>query len=287
MNLFALTSVPGARVVRFPLTAELQTEIEAVFREQLRAFETGIVQTIPFDGRYVPDEGELLVIEDFVDVDGLSDAVANPLTIDAFDPALHSLDSVKALFTSVDGTERPRVLIQFFERRRLIANRGVAIFFSDDTFRRMSDAGLTLDTRLLGVLDGGSLKFQSFHFLRRVFDLSEHFREATNDEVMAFTAHERLAVDDVAAFLNSAGPLVRKKIALIRQSGVLDNFTTEQIAAAAQAFGLVVQRTDENKIKLPANKTELRRLLRFLDEDYYESALSQTRYVSNSKRVAD
>ncbi len=287
MNLFALTSVPGARVVRFPLTADLQTEIEAVFREQLRAFEAGIVQTIPFDGRYSPDEGELLVIEDFVDVDGLGDAAANPLTVDAFDPALHSLDSVKALFTSVEGANGRKVLVQFFERRRLIANRGVAIFFSGDTFRRMSDAGLTLDTRLLAVLEGGALKFQSFHFLRRVFELSDQYREATNDEVTAFTTHERLAVDDAASFLAAAGPLVRKKIALIRQSGVLNNFTTEQIAAAAQTFGLVVEMTADNKIKLPANKTDLRRLLRFLDEDYYESALSQTRYVSNSKRVAD
>jgi hypothetical protein len=38
---------------------------------------------------------------------------------------------------------------------------------------------------------------------------------------------------------------------------------------------------------LPTNRTELLRLLRFLDEDYYESALSQTRFLSNSKRVAD
>ncbi len=45
--------------------------------------------------------------------------------------------------------------------------------------------------------------------------------------------------------------------------------------------------TGGNRIVIPSNKTELRRLLRFLDEDYYESALSQMRYVSNSKRVAD
>lgn len=69
MNLFALTSVPGTRIVGFPLTADLQAEVEAVFAEQLRAFEDGIVETVAFDGRYVPDQGELLVIEDFADVD--------------------------------------------------------------------------------------------------------------------------------------------------------------------------------------------------------------------------
>jgi len=48
-----------------------------------------------------------------------------------------------------------------------------------------------------------------------------------------------------------------------------------------------VQTTPDGKIILPTNPTQLRRLLRFLDEDYYESALSQTRFLSNSKRVAD
>jgi hypothetical protein len=179
------------------------------------------------------------------------------------------------------------VLVQCFERRRLIANRGLAMFFSGDTFRKMSDAGLTLDTRLLAVLDGTALKFQSFHFLRRVFDVSEHYKEATNEEVSAFATHAKLSVENVTTFADSAGQLVRKKIGLILQSGVLDNFTTEQIVASAQSFNVAIATGADGRIVLPANKTELRRLLRFLDEDYYESALSQTRYVSNSKRVAD
>jgi hypothetical protein len=287
MNLFALTSVPGARIVRFPLTADLQTEIKNVFAEQLSAFEEGIVETIPFDGRYVPEEGELLVIEDFADVDGLQDAVANPLNVEVFDPAQHSLDAVKALFTSSTDNGVSRVLVQSFERRRLIANKGLAMFFSGDTFRKMSDAGLTLDTRLLAILEETSLKFQSFHFLRRVFDVSEYYNEATNEEVTAFATHEKMAVTDLPAFLTSAGPLVRKKIALIRQSGVLEHFTTEQLVATAQTFNLAIATTPDGKILLPSSRTELRRLLRFLDEDYYESALSQTRYVSNSKRIAD
>ena len=287
MNLFALTSVPGTRIVRFPLTADLQNEVETVFAEQLVAFEDGIVETVPFDGRYIPEEGELLVIEDFADVDGLQEAVANPLNVEVFDPAQHSLDAVKALFTSRTDNGATRVLVQCFERRRLIANKGLTMLFSGDTFRKMSDAGLTLDTRLLAVLEGTSLQFQSFHFLRRVFDVSEHYNEATSEEVTAFATHEKMAVADLAAFLASAGPLVRKKVAMILQSGVLDHFTAEQLVATAQTFNLAITTNPDGKIVVPSNKTELRRLLRFLDEDYYESALSQTRYVSNSKRIAD
>lgn len=66
----------------------------------------------------------------------------------------------------------------------------------------------------------------------------------------------------------------------------VDQFSAEAIVTAAQAFNVPVQ-THEGKIVLPTNRTELLRLLRFLGEDYYESALSQTRFLSNSKRVAD
>lgn len=286
MNLFALTSSPGARIVRFPLTQELQEELKALFGGQRQAFMEGIADTIEFDGRYKPDEGELLVIKNFADVDGLAAAVANPIAIEQFDPKVHSLDSIKALFTG-DPDGAGRVLIQLFESRRLIATKNIAMFFSGNTFQRMSDSGLTLDNKLLAVLEGNDLKFQSFHFLRRVFELDDYFKEATSVEIKAFANHEKLAADDPAAFEATAGNLVRRKIALILQSGVLDKYTPQQIVATAQTFKLDIKTTKEGKIALPTNATELRRLLRFLDEDYYESPLSQTQYVSNSKRVAD
>ena len=88
-------------------------------------------------------------------------------------------------------------------------------------------------------------------------------------------------------FLAGANTVIRRKIALIKQSGVLEKFTTEQIVGTAQTFNVAIQTTEDGKIILPTNPTQLRRLLRFLDEDYYESPLSQTRFLSNSKRVAD
>jgi hypothetical protein len=292
MNLFALTKTAGSRILRFPLTAALQTEIDALFRQQLAAFEADVVETIPFDGRYVPDEGERLKIERFADGDPLVAAVANPLAVQTFDPAVHTLESISALFAGIDANDAndshtaPRVLIQHFERRRLISTRGVAMFFSGNTFRRISDQGLTLDTRLLAVLDNGTLLFQSFYFLRQVFDMSGYYREATNDEVKAFATHPKLAVADLAGFVASAGPVIRKKISTISQSGILDHNTTEQIVATAQAFDVPIHVDEHNRIVVPSNKAQLRRLLQFLDEDYYKSPLSQTLFISNSKRAA-
>ncbi|WP_030132137.1 Kiwa anti-phage protein KwaB-like domain-containing protein [Pseudomonas sp. QTF5] len=287
MNLFALTDVAGSRIIRFPLSADLRDDIATIFENQANAFFDGVDTIVPFDGRYIPEEGELLSINDFADVDGLSNAVASPLSIDQYDPEVHSLDSVKALFMGRIHNNNPQILIQLFERRRLIARSGLAMFFAGNQFQKMTDSGLSLDTKLLAVIEGDALKFQSFHFARRVFELSEYFKEATNEEVTTFAGHEKLAVANMADFLESAGPQVRKKISLIRQSAVLENYSVQDILAVATTFQFPINLSEDGRIEVPTNRTELRRLLRFLDEDYYESPLSRTRFISNSKRVAD
>lgn len=287
MNLFALTDVPGARVVRFMLTQELQNEVSTMFSEQFNSFWGSGPELIPFDGRCSPEQGELLSIADFTDIDGISEVVDNPLSVAVFDPQEHSLDSVKALFKSHTANGKKYVLIQIFERRRLISTKRFSMFLSGNTFQRMNDSGMVFDNKILAVIEGGSLSFKSFHFLRRVFEMTEYFREATNDEVKTFASHKSLLVDDVSEFVNQAGALIRNKITLILQSKVLDNFSTIQIVAAAQNFNLNIITSQDGRIVLPKNNTELMRLLRFLDEDYYESALSQTRYVSKSRQVAD
>lgn len=287
MNLFALTDVAGSRIIRFPLSADLRDEVSAIFENQGNAFFDGVDTIVPFDGRYIPEEGELLLINDFADVDGLSNAVANPLAVDQYDPEFHSLDSVKALFMGRVFENNPQILVQLFERRRLIARSGLAMFFAGNQFQKMTDSGLSLDTKLLAVIEGDTLKFQSFHFARRVFELSEYFKEATNEEVANFAEHEKLAVGDVASFLESAGPQVRKKISLISQSAVLENFTVQEIVSVATTFQFAINLSEDGRIQVPTNRTELRRLLRFLDEDYYESPLSRTHFISNSKRIAD
>lgn len=287
MNLFALTSTPGQRILRFPLSQALQDDLNVLFTEQLQSFLSGIEEEVDFDGRYIPETDELLVITDFVDVDGLREAVENPIGIEQFDPASHSLASVKAIFTGLQHQGQLKLLIQLFENKRLIANKGMAIFFSGNTFQKMDDAGLTLDSKLLAVIEGTTLKFQSFHYVRRVFDLSDHYNEATNEDITTFAQHEKLHVTNLETFILNSNSQVRKKVSLILQSGILEIFTSQQIIAAAQSFNINIPTTPDDKIILPENRAELRRLLRFLDEDYYESPLTQTHFISNSKRVAD
>ena len=120
-----------------------------------------------------------------------------------------------------------------------------------------------------------------------MFEVDDYFKEATATEVKAFAAHPMLVTADAAAFEAAASSTVRRKIALIVQSGILDKHSVATIIATAKPFKVDIQLDANGKIILPESPSDLRKLLRFLDEDYYESPLTQTQYVSNSKRVAD
>jgi hypothetical protein len=287
MNLFAIVWSPGTRVLRLPLSNPVQTEVAEQFKQQEISFMDGIDDEHEFDGRYRPDEGELLKISNFDDIDGMGQAVLNPLQVEQYDPNQHSLDQVKGLFSGYAEDGETTVLIQLFERRRMLARSGLTLFFSNNTFQKMEQAGLSLDTKLLAILKGPTLKFQSFHFLRRVFDVDDLFQQASDQDLQTFVQLPAVAIADQQALLDQADSVVRRKIGFILQSGVLTNYSPAEIQAAAAEFGIHLPFDAEQHLVLPHDRASLKKVLRFLDEDYFESPISKTKFVSNSKRVAD
>lgn len=75
-NLFALTNNPASRIIRFSLSQEVQNELTSYLKNQEKCFNDTIQEEIPFDGKYKPALGEILTIENFDDIDGISNAIA-------------------------------------------------------------------------------------------------------------------------------------------------------------------------------------------------------------------
>ena len=76
-TLFAYTRDPGNRIVRFAVSQEVQESMTAYLKEQVQAF-NGDCEEVAFDGKYKPDQGEMLVIDGFDDLDSLVKVVAMP-----------------------------------------------------------------------------------------------------------------------------------------------------------------------------------------------------------------
>ncbi len=289
-NLFALTDDPANRRLRFSLSAEVQQDLTTYLQQQESTFNQNCQDIIPFDGKYKPDSGEVLEINGFDDIDSLTDAITNPLSIPEVSPTPDSFNHIKALFSGyIDQDGKTVVLIQHFDKKRVISTNGLSIFHAANVYKKIEGVGLTIDNKLTAILIENSLKFNSFHMVRQVFDLSEYYMEATDIDIHQFAALPTISVKNAETLVSVSDSWVRRKLWLISQSQILQLVPLADIKAVATEFNIPLETTvieGNEKIKLPETKKELKTILRFLDEDYYKSPLLQNYYITNSKRPA-
>ncbi|EGQ8231940.1 Kiwa anti-phage protein KwaB-like domain-containing protein [Vibrio parahaemolyticus] len=287
-NLFALTSDPAKRIVRFELSSTVQDDLTTYLQRQESEFELSS-EVIPFDGKYKPDDGEVLLIDNYDDIDNLSNAIINPLSIEVVEPTESFFGDIKALFTGyASDSGDVKVLLQNFDRRRIISTNGLSIFHSSNVYKKIEGIGLTVDSKLTAILERDRLRFHSFFMARQIFDLSEYYKEATNDDITVFSSSDVVKVSDKDKLIEISDSWVRRKISLIQQSDILETVPIHVMKAVASEFNIpfsTISLNGSEVIEIPTDKPALKVLLRFLDEDYYKSPLSNTSFVTNSKRA--
>ncbi len=289
-NLFALTDDPANRRLRFSLSQEVQSDLTVYLREQEQSFTECGQEEIQFDGKYKPDPGEVLVITGFDDIDGLADAIANPLSVPEVSPTPEAFGKIKALFSGhIDQNGISTVIIQHFDKKRVISTNGLSIFHASNVYKKIEGVGLTIDSKLTAILRDGALKFHSFHLLRQMFDVTEYYKEATDGDIQQFASMACLKVGDSAELVAISDTWVRRKLWLISQSQILEKVPVADIKAVAAEFRIELKTEMDNgveKLVIPNEKKQLKTILRFLDEDYYKSPLLANYYLANSKRPA-
>lgn len=290
LNLFALTNIPGMRVLRIPLTVDVQAGITELFRAQEHEFLQGIEEEIRFDGMYRPEENELLYINNFDDVDGLKSAILRPQGCQEFVLKSGSLESIKAIFSGYIKNGTIRVLLQGFDRRRIINANGFSLVHTENSFSKFDGGGFTLDNKLTAIIEDDNLKFSSYHFLRQIFDMSAYCKEATDQDLKVFVQNPALQFADAQVFIDVADPWIRRKVILIQQSGILDSCPAGKVAATAKFCDLQLQlagTAGQERIVIPADRQEVKQILRFLDEDFFQSPQNMMKHMSKARRVMD
>ncbi|WP_084480121.1 DUF4868 domain-containing protein [Methylomicrobium lacus] len=288
LSLFALTNNPAKRIVKFELSNPVQSELTFYIKVQEEKFDA-TDEEIEFDGKYKPEAGEILYINNYDDIDELGEGIRNPLGVEPVEPTEDFFLEIKALFTGYETQEgNIKVLLQNFDRRKILSTNGLSIFHSGNVYKKIEGIGVTLDSKLTATLESGKLKFYSFHSARQIFDLSGYFKVATDDDLVEFLQLDLIQSVNTQRFLEISDSWIRRKVSLVQQSGILQNVPLHEMKAVAIDFSIPFSTVSENGkevIEIPENKSDLKKLLRFLDEDYYKSPLSKTNFVTNSKRV--
>ena len=283
-TLFALCKQDGQTVVRrVPLEAGVQGEVEGIFDDQEQSFFHGKDEPIKFNGDWKPDENELLFITDADLFAQMNETLANGAgAYDRLDIANYDEAGVKALFMHTEQIEG-HILIQKFRTSQYLQRKGLTLAFNGNQFGKLSERGFSLDERLGAVVHGDTVMFVSFHVLRSILTVQEHFAEATAQEVVAFAQHASFHIENRAVFDSHMDERCRKLIRGINKSSVLVDHDAAEIIARATTVGLTLAE-DGGRIVLPSVKRDLKTVLSFLEESVYKGVFSEETFLTNSKR---
>lgn len=284
LNLFALVDDADNPVRRLPLSRSLQTQLTQFLSLQLASFHSD-QRRVFFSGNYNADEGEIFFIEGYKLKDRIPEAIGNPLGCDVLNLRKEN-HRILALFTGSAARRKIVVGFQSFDPRKIIS-KGFTIINSGNTFTKLKDPGITLQDKLTALHDGKDLLFYSYHNTRHFLDLSDYYREATDADLKKFSSDRSIFIEDEDVFIKNADSSVRKKIALIQKNKILSKVKAEDIRSSAKSFGLDITLTDKGKILLPSDKKEMVNILRFLDEDYFDTVLTKRKCITNSKEYID
>lgn len=284
---FALVRDERDPVRLIKMERPVQTALTARFTGAAVAMLTADLDRVPLTASYRPDEGEIFAIQQFPLPERILTAIEDPRSCDDLKLNEHRPD-IRGIFTGTLSPV-PQAIFQVFQKNQYLTARGFTLIAAPDAFRRLEDDGITITESVHAVYDAGDLIFPSYYDTRRIFDLQNYYRLATDSDLKTFSALPAVHFRDSASLDQNADQWVRRKIAIILDSGVLAQSSPSDISSAASEFGVqisVAREGDSDTLVFPDDKKALKNVLKFLDEDYYQGPLTRTRFISNSKRRA-
>jgi hypothetical protein len=273
---------------RVPIEGDLQRSVSEELDTQAEHLVPEDAEIIPYEPGYTPDI-EVFRLAGYPLPDYVEAALTTPDTLPVLDDEELSEGRVKSLFgvELAAGTDSRNVVFQNFNAGQVLRRGFLYLFLDRDTFQKSDRTGLKVGNKVSAVLRDGDLLFQSEHLVRRYLELDPFFRDATDEEITELLSHSALAPTDREEFIDTADRWIRRKTTSIRERGILDAVPVSKIVETGRDFDLEVevrQVDGENRIVIPTDKKEIKRLLRLLDDDLLESGLTDARYQVSSKR---
>jgi len=273
----------GVECKRISVPREAQDKITKEFLRLKDNF-TKNREEVCFNGGYRADVTEILKIDNFEIDDDIINAIQNPLTLDIMRKS--DINSIKALFCGVWNNNSKYVLFQSFDSRKVLSKKkGIPLVHSNNTFKMLSEPIITIGNGLDAICENNKLLFISYHNAKKIFDLSEYYKEATNKDLEDFSKNELFDVKDLSWFIANADSEIRKKVALIQRNRILDVIDYYVLRDSAEELDISLPLdVDNEKIKFSNDKKEIKVILSFLNEDIFKSPLTNRRFFTNSKR---
>lgn len=266
------------KIFKIPMREDARKAWAKIFADQRESYNS--LKNIPFSVGYKVEPDEVFFIEDYVDEVDLLETSLDPEKFEDFDHQSHLSLGIKAIFAS-SSEDTHTVFFQCFDNRQIIMP-GKGIILTPKDYDTLDSHVVSIANNLDAILDSKGLRFKNFYQARKIFDLTEYFKEATDDQVDEFLDHPLFQVQK-DGFKKGINQNMRKKIALILKSEVLNRLKASNIETIAAGIGLNLEFVD-SRLVIPAQKSKIVTILQFLDSGIWRCPLTQKVFETNSKR---
>lgn len=289
-QLVAILKTTGGqtRLLQIPLHQGLQDKLAESWQVQHDDFVNN-VHEIDFDAGYTLEEHERFRLREYElpewIIEENSQTVRDLDPISAHEDLMGSIKGLAAFARNEQGEEI--ILFQNFSPSHVI-RPGRFLFLQNNTYETAQHPGITLDSKLsaLYLSVDRKLLFNNLRTVNTFLPLAEFYKESSEQEIHEILSHDLLAPEDSGALSRGANQWFRKRFAMLRDSGILDQYSAQQIVDHSTGYELDIE-LDGDKIVFPSDKAAAKRLLQFLNEEIFRGAITETLYETNSKRQAD
>lgn len=263
-------------VRKINLLQDISASIKSIFSTAGEHLLNNDSEEIQFDGNHYPDNDEVLFV--LMELpENLKEVATNSIGIQALDL---KNESIKSLF----WFENDVYYFQNFDKRKLLTNKNV-ILYDNQTYSKLQQDAFIIDNVVNAIFKNGKFYFTSYANANRIFSLINYFQEATNEEIKSFSTNPKILVDE-KWFTENSSSIIRKHVALLQKSKILDTADTKKIKSSAKKFKLLIELDEMGKIIFPQERKRCKDILYFLNEQYYIGLISGNKYKTSSKREA-
>ncbi|KAF5039603.1 hypothetical protein DSECCO2_542160 [anaerobic digester metagenome] len=276
------------RLFRIPIRQQLQIALAENWQRQYATFMQNI-QEIDFNACYYPEKHERFCLSDYELPDWLQHENNQTIpNLDAISDNETFVDSIKSIVGFArNEQDEELILFQNFSLSHII-RPGRSLFLQNNIYETAHRPGLTLEGKLsaLYCTEERKLLFRNFRTVNTFLPLADYYEEASEQQIREVLNHRILASENPDALAVNANQWFSKRFALLRDSGILNQYSTQEICDRSQGYDINIQ-LEGGRIVFPADKVGAKRLLQFLNEEIYRGAITETLYETNSKREAD
>ena len=237
-----ITKGAQMRMLQIPLHQALQEYLAESRKNQYDTFVEDI-REIDFNIGYKLDEGECFRLSDYELPAWIAEENSETIrNFDAIGTNETLIDSIKGMVAfALNDQGEELMLFQNFTHSQVI-RPGLSLLMHNQTYKTIEHPGLTLDRKLSAVYlpTEGKLLFRSFRTVNTFLPLVDFYKEASEQEIREVLGHELLAPQDADALAEGANQWFRKRFAMLRDSGVLDEYSARR-CCMNHIWGMLVE----------------------------------------------